>query len=77
MAKNKEPKKVALLFSGGLDSTYLMYKNLEEGNIVYPYYIEVKNNEKKTELELNRSNLIVDVFKKNYNKSCSFFKLFS
>lgn len=44
-------KKVAVLFSSGLDSTYLIWKNLNEGNEVFPIYITISNNENKTILE--------------------------
>lgn len=37
-----------IFFSGGLDSTYLMYKNLLDGNHVYPVYVTLLNNEEKT-----------------------------
>jgi len=57
-------KKVAVLFSGGLDSTYLVWKNLNEGNIVYPIYIEIENNITKTILEKNRIELLYKEFYK-------------
>lgn len=41
-------KKVGVLFSGGIDSTYLIWKNLKEGNYVIPFYVEIINNEKQT-----------------------------
>ena len=63
-------KKVAILFSGGLDSTYLVWKNLTDGNEVYPIYIEIENNQNKTILEKNRIKLLWREFKNefNYNK---------
>ena len=60
-------KKVAVLFSGGLDSTYLVWKNLQEGNIVYPIYVEIENNRVKTILEKNRTKLLYHEFSKEYN----------
>jgi hypothetical protein len=60
-------KKVAVLFSGGLDSTYLVWKNLKEGNDVRPIYIEIENNVDKTILEKNRIELLHDEFKKEFN----------
>jgi 7-cyano-7-deazaguanine synthase len=60
-------KKIALLFSGGLDSTYLLWKNLKEGNTVTPIYVEIKNNEKKTILEKNRIELLHKEFKKEFD----------
>jgi 7-cyano-7-deazaguanine synthase in queuosine biosynthesis len=59
-------KNVGVLFSGGVDSTYLIWKNLKEGNRVHPYYIEIKNNENKTKLEKNRIELLFTEFKKEY-----------
>jgi len=59
-------KKVAVLFSGGLDSTYLVYKNLKEGNTVYPVYIEITNNQVKSLLEKNRIELLRKEFLKEF-----------
>jgi len=59
-------KKVAVLFSGGLDSTYLLWKNLNEGNEVYPIYIEIANNINKTILEKNRIELLCKEFNKEF-----------
>lgn len=61
-----EKKRVIVLFSGGLDSTYLIWKNLEEGNVVLPIYIEIKNNEYKSEIEKNRIYLIYDLLYEKY-----------
>lgn len=60
-------KKVAVLFSGGLDSTYLVWKNLKDGNQVYPIYIEIENNETKTILEKNRIELLFKEFSKEFD----------
>lgn len=62
-------KKVAVLFSGGLDSTYLVWKNLKEGNEVQPVYIEIQNNAAKTMLEKNRIELLFEKFAEEFNKS--------
>jgi hypothetical protein len=59
-------KKVAVLFSGGLDSTYLVYKNLKEGNTVYPVYIEITNNQVKSVIEKNRIELLRREFLKEF-----------
>ena len=59
-------KNVAVLFSGGIDSTYLVWKNLKDGNHVTPYYIEITNNEKKTILEKNRINHLIREFKNEF-----------
>lgn len=60
-------KKVAILFSGGLDSTYLVWKNLKDGNRVIPVYVEIENNEVKTILEKNRTELLYKEFSKEFN----------
>lgn len=60
-------KKVAVLFSGGLDSTYLVWKNLKEGNEVQPIYVEIENNRVKTILEKNRTGLLLKEFRKEYS----------
>ena len=59
-------KKVAVLFSGGLDSTYLVWKNLTDGNEVQPVYVEIENNKTKTILEKNRTKLLVREFEKEF-----------
>jgi hypothetical protein len=52
-------KKICVLFTGGLDSTYLIWKNLKDGNEVIPVYFEIENNKNKTILEKNRIDLIL------------------
>jgi hypothetical protein len=59
-------KKIAVLFSGGLDSTYLIWKNLKDDNEVYPVYIEIENNQTKTILEKNRIKLLIKEFRKEF-----------
>ena len=61
-------KRVAVLFSGGLDSTYLVWKNLKDGNEVVPIYVEIENNEVKSILEKNRVKLLRTEFAKEFNK---------
>lgn len=56
-----------ILFSGGLDSTYLVYKNLREGNIVYPIYLEILNNEDKVLIEKNQIKLLYNIFSNEYS----------
>lgn len=63
----KKSKSVIVLFSGGLDSTYLVWKNLKDGNTVYPVYFEISNNEVKTKLEKNRIELIHKKLKKEFD----------
>lgn len=67
LSKESEPKKrVAVLFSSGLDSTYLLWKNLEEGNEVTPIYIEIKNNENKTKIEKQNVEMLCELFREKY-----------
>src|SRR5258706_4867360 len=64
---DEEPKKrVAILFSSGLDSTYLIWKNLENGNEVLPIYIEIKNNENKTKIEKQNVTMLCEMFREKY-----------
>lgn len=65
MEKNK---RIGILFSGGLDSTYLIWKNLKKGNEVVPIYIEIKNNYEKTQLEKNRIQLLHELFRKEFRE---------
>ena len=60
-------KRVGVLFSGGLDSTYLVWKNLKDGNTVVPIYIEIGNNKIKTILEKNRIELLHTKFREEFN----------
>ena len=60
--KNKE---VIVLFTGGLDSTFLIYKNLMDGNTVQPVYISLNNNERKTLLEKKNIEELYSIFKKS------------
>lgn len=56
-------KKIAVLWSGGLDSTYLIFKNLQEGNSVTSYYVNIENNKEKTICEKNAIRKISKIFK--------------
>jgi len=67
-------KKVAVLFSGGLDSTYLVWKNLKDGNEVFPIYIEIENNEIKSILEKNRVKLLCKEFSKEFDAKKDIFE---
>lgn len=64
--KEEPKKKVAVLFSSGLDSTYLVWKNLEEGNAVIPIYVEIKNNENKTKIEKQNVEMLCEMFREKY-----------
>lgn len=59
-------KKIGVLFSGGLDSTYLIWKNLKEKNEIFPFYVEILNNKNKTILEKNRIFLLYEQFSKEF-----------
>lgn len=57
-------KKVAILWTGGLDSTYLIIKNLLLGNNIYLYYVDIINNGDDMKAEtIARSKLIKDIRK--------------
>lgn len=44
-------KNVALLFSSGLDSSYLLYKGVEQGHTMFPIYVHFLNNSNKMKRE--------------------------
>jgi len=54
--------KILIPFSGGLDSTYLVYKTLNEGNIPILVYFDVKNNDLKTKIEKIHRKEIIKAF---------------
>lgn len=49
--RKSDNKKVLIPFSGGIDSTYLVFKNLEEGNDVHLTRFNIENNEHQMEIE--------------------------
>lgn len=59
-------KKVLIPFSGGLDSTYLVWKNLKEGNDVTIVYFEIENNAEKVKLEKIHRAKIITLFQKEF-----------
>lgn len=59
-------KHVLLFFTGGLDSTYLLWKNLELGNTVTPVYVEIENNKNKTQIELQQTKFIWSLLKDDH-----------
>lgn len=61
-----ERKKIGVLFSGGLDSTYLVWNNLKRGNEVFPIYFEIKNNGDKPKLEKNRVDILHRTFHETF-----------
>ena len=64
-------KKIAILFSGGLDSTYLMWKALKDGHDVFPIYIEIRNNADKSLIEMQQCKSLIDEFNKEFDKDVS------
>lgn len=66
----KNNKKIILLaLSGGIDSLFLLIKNLEQGNIVYPFFVKGNYNITKSRLELRQTKAIHKVLKNKYNFS--------
>jgi 7-cyano-7-deazaguanine synthase in queuosine biosynthesis len=79
---NKEWNVISVLWSGGLDSTYLIQYLLEQNlkNIVWAYYVEIENNTEKVVMELNAIKQPEMILKKKYANrfqycgvSCRFF----
>lgn len=62
-------KKVAVLFSGGLDSTYLVYKNLMDGNTVHLIMLEITNNESKVKTEKIAYNKLKSLLEEEFETS--------
>ena len=59
-------KSVVILWSGGLDSTYLIVDYLEKGYKVEACYIEMKNNEFQNKLQLLAIESMLPYFEKWY-----------
>jgi len=62
----KKQKRVAVLFSSGLDSTYLIYDNLKKGNKVFPFYVDIINNKNKAIVEKQNISLLYNEFVKEF-----------
>lgn len=60
-------KTILVLFSGGLDSTYLVYKNLKDGNYVKPIYVELGNNREKSIIEKIQTEKLIRIFNEEFN----------
>jgi hypothetical protein len=65
-------KNIFVLWSGGLDSTYLVYKNLLEGNTVKAGYVEIKNNIEKTIKERTSLVKLYEIFNDNFGDRFSY-----
>lgn len=59
-------KTIKILFSGGLDSTYLVWKALNEGHRVQPIYIELVNNHTKVEAEKKTISELMKLFREDF-----------
>lgn len=64
----KKSKKIFVLWSGGMDSTYLILKLLSEGHSVDAGYIDIENNEYKNEMEQKAINNITPIIQRDYSK---------
>lgn len=64
-------KRVIVLWSGGLDSTYLVYSNLLSGNHVTALYIEISNNKEKTIREKKAIETISSILKEKISTQIS------
>lgn len=60
-------KKIFILWSGGLDSTYLVDYALKQGYEVTTGYIELENNKEKVKRELSARTKMIDEYFKHYN----------
>ena len=63
---NEGALKINVLWSSGLDSTYLVYSLLEQGHCVNAQYFEVENNSKKSKHELQQRDRMAVFFKQKY-----------
>lgn len=60
-------KNILIPFSGGLDSTYLVWKNLKEGNKVTLVYFEIENNNTKVTLEKVHREYLINQFRNEFS----------
>ena len=60
----KPRKKILVLWSGGLDSTYLVYMLLQQGHTVCASYVELQNNDSKVRAERRAIESLLKEFKK-------------
>jgi 7-cyano-7-deazaguanine synthase in queuosine biosynthesis len=59
-------KTILVPFSGGLDSTYLVWKLLKEGHKVYTVYFKLLNNDSKIKMEQFSRDLLIKKFDKEF-----------
>lgn len=62
---NKE-KNLLISFSGGLDSTYLVYSNLKKGHYVTGLYTTIENNRNKVQVEKHQIEKITELFNQEF-----------
>jgi 7-cyano-7-deazaguanine synthase in queuosine biosynthesis len=62
-----QKKEVGILWSAGLDSTFLVVDNLRKGNVVHPIYISVDNNKEKVEREKSQRDKMYQILKNQYH----------
>lgn len=60
-------KRILVSFSGGLDSTYLVYDNLRKGYKVTGVYTTIENNSNKAEVEKYQVRKLEELFNKEFN----------
>lgn len=58
---------ILIPFSSGLDSTVLVYKALENKENIKLCYINIKNNESKTKIEVQQREKLKNIFREKYN----------
>lgn len=55
-----------ILFSSGLDSTFLVYKALTEGHTVHVVYTEIVNNKYKSKIEKQNIKKLISLFREEF-----------
>lgn len=59
-------KKILVSFSGGFDSTFLVYDNLKKGHEVTGVYTTIENNIEKVKVEKNQIKKLENLFKEEF-----------
>jgi 7-cyano-7-deazaguanine synthase in queuosine biosynthesis len=67
-------KNILVLASGGFDSTYLIMKNLKEGNHVIPLYIKSMVDTYQRKYEIEALKAIISEFRKIYPNQCEYIR---